>query len=122
LPPYTFYIIQEQLYVFYRTQPWLANGTNDPVHGGSHPEDFSEADNIYVVTFMASEGAFVHVTNGGQTQNIQVPAGVHITSVPFSLGPVSVTLTRGDSEIAKKSGGDDIVANHPIYNGNVVCI
>lgn len=106
-------INNDQFYYFYRTHPKAAVASNDP--DGPVTQFYGPvADDIYVTTLLTAP-ATLTVNSGGKISTYLLNAGIANTSIPFTVGTQTFTLTRNGTTIVSVQG-EDIIANPVDYN------
>jgi glucan endo-1,3-alpha-glucosidase len=106
-------ITKDELFYFYRTHPKDAVASNDsygPVTQFYGPV----ADDLYVTTFLTAPATLI-VDSGLNTTTYALNAGITNTSIPFSMGAQTFTLTRNGTTIVSATG-ENIIANPIFYN------
>ena len=103
----------DSLYCFYRTHPKNAKATKDRV--GPVTWFIGDCtDTLFVTTILTAPATLV-VTSGSQTSTLAVPAGLHNSRVPFTVGGQSFQIVRGGKTIVSQVG-EPVIASPIEYN------
>ena len=105
----------DSLYCFYRTHPKNAKASSD--HFGPVSWFIGDCTDTLFVTTILTAPATLAVTSGSQTSTIAVPAGLHHTRVPFSVGAQSFQIIRGGKTVVSQVG-EPVIAAPVEYNFN----
>jgi glucan endo-1,3-alpha-glucosidase len=106
-------ITNDELLYFYRTHPKAAVASADP-YGPVTQFYGSVADDLYVTTLLTAP-ATLTVNTGGEISTYSLNAGITNTSIPFTVGTQTFTLTRNSTTIISVQG-EDIIADPVDYN------
>ena len=111
---------EEDVFMFYRTQPALTNGVDKtlPV-----PEYASYMhDDVFVVSFL-NEPASISLTSGDNSPSTYTaPAGVSKNALTFALGNQTLCAEREGGSFSVNKTGPAISGQWKDYNGNVIAI
>lgn len=110
--------IDNQVFMFYRTQPYDSQGTEDDL---GPPADADQEDSIFVVSFL-HDSAKVTVNNGGKETEFTAESGVNMKAVPFQAGSVTLKATTPDGKTIADKKGPEISEQLSLTNANAVCI
>ena len=111
---------EEDVFMFYRTQPAMTNGVNKTI---PLPEYASYMhDDVFIVSFL-NESASVSLTSGDNPPyTYTAPAGVNKNAVLFSLGNQTLCAERDGDNFQVTKTGPAISGQWADYNGNVVAL
>ena len=112
---------EEDVYMFYRTQPALTNGVQDaqPLPANAS----SLQDNVYVVSFLNASATITLESGDSAPVSWVAGPGVQKKAVSWSLGEQRLSAERKDDEgfrVSKK--GLPVSGQYQDYNGNVVAV
>ena len=112
---------EEDVFMFYRTQPALTNGVNKALPLPDDSDYFK--DNIYVVSFL-NAAATITLDSGSDAPKSWVAGpGVSKKAVPWSLGEQKLSASRkGDKGFKVSKTGPQVSGQFKDYNGNVVAV
>ena len=109
----------EDVFMFYRTQPSLTNGVNKTL---PLPSGASEMhDNVYVVSFLNSSAKVSMSTGYNEPVTYTAGPGVFKKAIPFALGPQTMSANGTDGFSVYKTG-PEISGQWADYNGNVIAV
>ena len=112
---------EEDVFMFYRTQPALTNGVDKTLPLPDYVDSLHDA--VFVVSFL---NASANVTlNSGLNQPFSYTAGPGVgkKAILWSLGNQTLTATReGDGAFGVNKTGVPISGQFRDYNGNVVAV
>lgn len=111
---------EEDVFMFYRTQPSLTNGVDKTL---PLPEYASYMhDDVFIVSFL-NESATVSLTSGdNQPATYTAPAGVSKKPLVFSLGNQTLCASRDGDDFKVNKTGPAVSGQWKDYNGNVVAL
>ena len=111
----------EDVFMFYRTQPAFTNGVDKTLPLPEYVEFLQ--DDVFVVPFL-NDSATITLSSGlnDPVSFVALP-GVSEKGIRWSLGDQSLTATRkGDADFAVNKTGLPISGQFKDYNGNVVAV
>ena len=112
---------EEDVYMFYRTQPALTNGVNQTL---PLPDNVgSLQDNVYVVSFLNASATITLESGDNAPVSWVAGPGVQKKAVRWSLGEQRLKAERkGDERFKVDKKGMPISGQYQDYNGNVVAV
>lgn len=114
---------EENVYMFYRTQPALALGSDEassPAGDLGLPMNATEwTDQVFVVG-MLNQSAEVVLNTGGKVHTVKLEPGVSTTGFAWDFGAQSLDITFKNGSVVSKKGSVPIVEQAELYTGNVV--
>ncbi len=111
---------EEDIFMFYRTQPAMTNGVNQALPLPDYASNMH--DNVFVVSFL-NEPASVSLTSTGNAPiTYTASAGVGQKPVLFSLGYQTLCAERQGDSFKVNKQGPAISGQWADYNGNVVAV
>lgn len=111
---------EEDVFMFYRTQPAMTNGVNQALPLPDYASNMH--DNVFVVSFL-NEPASVSLTSTGNAPiTYTASAGVGQKPVLFSLGYQTLCAERQGDSFKVNKQGPAISGQWADYNGNVVAV
>ena len=111
---------EEDIFMFYRTQPAMTNGVNKILPLPEHAD--SMHDDVFVVSFL-NESASVSLTSGdNKPVTYTAPPGVGKNAVAFGLGNQTLCAQREGGSLNVDKTGPAVSGQWKDYNGNVVAL
>ena len=112
---------EEDVYMFYRTQPALTNGVNKSLPLPDNADSLK--DNIYVVSFLNASATITLESGDNEPVSWVAGPGVQKKAVPWSLGGQRLRAERkGDEGFGVDKKGMPVSGQYQDYNGNVVAV
>ena len=110
---------EEDVFMFYRTQPALTNGVNKTL---PLPDNASYMhDDVFVVSFLNASASITLTSGDNKPYTYTAAAGVTKKAVLFALGPQNLCAEGAGGFHANKTG-PQISGQWVDYNGNVVAL
>ena len=112
---------EEDVFMFYRTQPAFTNGVNKTLPLPDYVDRLH--DDVFVVPFL-NKSASVTLTSGANPPvTFVADPGVSKKAIAFALGNQSLTASRsGDDAFQVSKKGEPVSGQYEDYNGNVVAV
>ena len=112
---------EEDVFMFYRTQPALTNGVDKALPLPTNASSLQ--DNVYVVSFLNASATITLESGGSAPVSWVAGPGVQKNAVRWSLGEQKLKAERkGDEGFGVSKKGMPISGQYQDYNGNVVAL
>ena len=112
---------EEDVFMFYRTQPALTNGVNQSLPLPDNVDALQ--DNIYVVSFLNASATITLESGDNAPVSWVAGAGVQKKAISWSLGEQRLKAERkGDEGFGVDKRGMPVSGQYQDYNGNVVAV
>lgn len=112
---------EEDVFMFYRTQPALTNGVNKALPVPDDAEYLK--DNIYVVSFLNASATITLESGSNAPKSWVAGPGVTKKAVRWSLGQQKLSASRkGDEGFRVSKLGPHVSGQFKDYNANVVAV
>lgn len=110
---------EEDVFMFYRTQPALTNGVNKTLPFPSYASYMH--DDVFVVSFLNSSTSISLTSGDNKPVTYTASAGVSKKAIPFALRPQTLCAENAGGLRVRKTG-PEISGQWADYNGNVVAL